>query len=106
MGVLNRALRLGDAKCRFLSFKINASEISMPRYYFNIRDGGDFAQDPEGVEFATLDLAREEAVTAVREILSEKLMRGEVVDGQTMEICDEEGHVLDTIIFKDHVRIM
>ena len=77
----------------------------MSRYYFNIRQGADLAQDPEGMELASLELAREEAVGAVRELLSEKLIRGEVVDGQTMEICDEQGRVLQTIAFKDELRM-
>lgn len=56
----------------------------MAKYYFHIRRGSDVARDPEGAEFASQELAREEAVTAARELLAQAVIRGELYDWLTV----------------------
>jgi hypothetical protein len=77
----------------------------MPLYYFHIRDGDDVARDLEGVEFATPELAHEEAILAARELLSQRTLRGDASNAQAFEITDEHGAVIDVVPFKDVMRI-
>jgi hypothetical protein len=77
----------------------------MARYYFNIRDGNELAPDPEGAEFDTLQKARDEALRSARELLSQRVIRGEIVDGQAFELTSESGEVIDIVKFRDALRL-
>ena len=44
--------------------------MAMGLYFFHIRRGDQFIQDFEGEEFANLEAARAEAITAARDILA------------------------------------
>jgi hypothetical protein len=48
----------------------------MPRFYFDVREGVQFAADDEGLEFPDLDTAEREAATAAAEIGRELLPKG------------------------------
>jgi hypothetical protein len=76
----------------------------MPRFFFHIRNGNDYVADEEGTEVANLAAAEEEASEAAREILAERLLNGEVLDGQTFEIVDEDGRILKTVPFRSVIR--
>lgn len=73
----------------------------MPRYYFNIRAADEFVKDPDGELCADLSAARVEAIVAIREILGWLVRDGKEVNGRTLEICDENGDVVDAIKFRD-----
>jgi hypothetical protein len=45
----------------------------MPLFYFDHRDGDEFAQDNEGLEFDTVEQARDEATTALAEMAKDAL---------------------------------
>lgn len=75
----------------------------MPRYYFHIRDGDKIAHDPEGADF--VDLASAEAVKSARELLSQRVFDGELVDGQAFELTDENGSIAAVVKFKDVLRL-
>lgn len=75
------------------------------RYYFHVRDGDRLLEDPDGSDLPNLDAAREEALAGARHLLSEKLQRGEVIDGQRFEITDESGEVLEIVPFKAVLRL-
>jgi hypothetical protein len=77
----------------------------MPRYYFHIRNGEDLARDPEGAEFATLDLARAEAIKSARELLSQRVLRGDLVNGESFELTSDDGVVAEIVKFKDVMRL-
>jgi hypothetical protein len=77
----------------------------MQRYYFHVRHHEALVRDPEGTEFETLELAYGEAVHSAREILAERLLKGEIIDGEVFEITLESGEIVATIPFKDTVRI-
>ncbi|SFB59701.1 hypothetical protein SAMN03159496_05588 [Rhizobium sp. NFR07] len=76
----------------------------MSRYYFHIRDGDDLAEDREGAEFASIELARDEAFRSAREILAQRLLNDEVIDGQAFEITDEQGHLVERVPFRAAMR--
>jgi hypothetical protein len=77
----------------------------MPRYYFHIRREGKLMRDNEGAELPGVKAAFHEAQVAAREILAEKILRGEVIDGDEFEIEDELGKKLFDIPFKSVLRL-
>lgn len=74
------------------------------RYYFHVRGHEGLALDPEGAEFETLEAAYDEAFQAAREILADRLLRGEVIDGEVFEITMENGEIAGTVPFREVVR--
>lgn len=77
----------------------------MPKYYFHIRSGFELIEDPEGIELPSVLIAKREAEDAAREILSEKVKTGDVVDGQEFEIHDAWGNRLLKVPFKSVLRL-
>jgi hypothetical protein len=77
----------------------------MPRFYFHIRDHHGLRKDLEGAEFASLDQARDEAVRSARELLGQRVARGDVVDGDAFELTTDDGTVVDTVKFIDLLRL-
>ena len=75
----------------------------MPRYYFHIEHEGRTILDREGIELADLDEAREEAVAAARQLISDHVLRGRAVDGRRFVITDEGGTVLTEVSFKETI---
>jgi len=73
----------------------------MPRYYFHIREGSTFDRDEEGQELPDVEAARQEAISAAREILGERLLHGGSLINRSVEISDETGHVVDEINSRD-----
>lgn len=61
--------------------------------------------DPEGAEFQDVQTARTEAVRSARELLSQRVLNGEEIDGQSFELTDESGAVVDTVKFRDVLRL-
>jgi hypothetical protein len=45
----------------------------MPRFYFDHRDGDEFALDEDGLDFATVEQARDEATAALAEMAKDAL---------------------------------
>lgn len=70
------------------------------RYYFHVRRHLELLRDPEGAEFATLEDACNEALHAAREMLAERLVRGEIIDGEVFEITTESGEVVHRMAFR------
>ena len=77
----------------------------MPRYFFHIRKNGILEEDPEGAELPTLDAARNEAILAAREILAERVLQGQALDGDCFVISQEDGTVLVEVSFKSAFRL-
>lgn len=78
---------------------------NMPRFYFHVRKGSDFEEDSDGAELPSAEAARGEALLAAREILAERLLRGEVIDGDVFEITTEDGDVVGTVPFKSVIKL-
>lgn len=77
----------------------------MPRYFLHIREHHEFIEDPDGADYPDLDAARAEAVHGARDILVEKLRRGDPLDGAAIEITDENGKVVETVPFRTVMNI-
>lgn len=77
----------------------------MPHFFFHIRERDKLTTDPEGEEHQDLEQARAEAVTAAREIMAEKVVQGEIAEGEQFEICDAAGAVLAVIPFEEAIKL-
>jgi len=77
----------------------------MPRYFFHVRDRDGLSLDEEGVELASDDRARAEAMQAAREMLAEKILKGEIVDGARFEVIRIDGVVIATIPVRSALRL-
>ena|SRR6187455_3276375 len=73
----------------------------MPQFYFHVQDESGYTLDPEGQELPDAEAARREAVSATREILGETLLHGGALNHRTIEIADEDGHVVGRVNSRD-----
>ncbi|WP_332305649.1 DUF6894 family protein [Rhizobium sp. GR12] len=76
----------------------------MPRYFFHLRDTEGLSVDTEGAILSTDEQARLEAVHAAREMLVEKILRGEIVNGSSFEVVRGDGLLIATIPLKSVIR--
>ena len=73
----------------------------MPSFYFHIRVGGHLFGDPDESDPPAPETARAEALSAVREAVTEQIKTGKAARGQGFEITDEAGQVLATVTYRD-----
>ena len=59
----------------------------MPRFYFDIRDGESFVPDEDGLEFPTINEARDDASRTLGQMMKEAMPDG----GRNLVIKDWEG---------------
>ena len=71
--------------------------MSMPRYYFHLRDGDVVTPDEVGLELSSFHAAQEEAARSLADLAREAL-RTHHIDGAggliAVEVRDDEGPVL------------
>jgi predicted N-acetyltransferase YhbS len=75
----------------------------MPRYYFHIHRPEGTLEDDEGSDLPNIDAVREEAITAVREIVAERVRRGDDADGDELRVADDSGRVVLTVPFREAI---
>jgi len=73
----------------------------MRRYFLHVRDGASLITDDQGMELPDLGAARQQALAAAREIISQAVLKGEPLDGRVFEIADEAGTVLLLVPFSE-----
>jgi hypothetical protein len=73
----------------------------MPRYFYDLADGGEVIADPDGVDFVDLETAIAEAVGGAREVVAHGIMMNEDLSGQSFLIRDEDGQTRATVRFRD-----
>jgi hypothetical protein len=71
----------------------------MARFYFHLQDGGDLVEDADGTELADVDAARQEAILAARDVLSDAIRAGRPKVPEAFVIADEAGRKLDVVPF-------
>jgi hypothetical protein len=77
----------------------------MPRFYFHIRNGNGYTPDEEGQDLADLREARAIALAGIRSLLGEELAAGSLdLDGR-IDIADDAGKLLLSLLFADAVDI-
>lgn len=77
----------------------------MPRFYFNLCNGAEFAEDLEGLELANCAAARTKAVESLRGVMSGDLLMGELNTASFIEIEDENHEFIETVSFADVVSL-
>jgi hypothetical protein len=77
----------------------------MAHYFFHLREGVSLQRDIEGASFPTLDLAREEAAHAARELLARRVLNSEPIGRQIFEIADDTGRVLEEFPLSSVLRL-
>jgi len=77
----------------------------MARYFFHIRNGGDFVEDREGTEMPGLEHARLEAMQSAREIVAELIKSDRTVGLRQIEIADVFGLVLAVVPYSSIIRL-
>lgn len=60
------------------------------KYYFHVREHDTLIRDLEGVEVPGVRAAFEEAQKTARDLMSERVKHGKVIDGQGFEIYDTQ----------------
>lgn len=73
----------------------------MSRFHFDFRDGQTLVRDVEGAEFATLELAYEEAFRTAQEMWRDRLKRREDPQRCAFEITDGRGTILTVVPFSE-----
>lgn len=73
----------------------------MTKYFFHIHRDGTMIKDPDGEEFASLDAALAEAVEAARELVATAVRMGQPIDGDRIEICDEDDRYCGVVRLAD-----
>lgn len=74
-------------------------------FFFNVRSDFQNDVDKEGIELPDLAAAREEATRSAREMVAEIVRNDERIDGMRYEIADAEGQILDTVWFRDVIKL-
>lgn len=76
----------------------------MNRYFFHLRHADGTLADEEGDEFGTLEEAKSHAIEAVRELLAERIKRGDTVNDDYMDATDEVGLLYFSVSFLEVVK--
>ncbi len=77
----------------------------MPRYFFDSRDGEDFIEDDVGLEFATLEEARDEATAALAD-MARDVLPGSLHRELAIEVRDGDREpLLKTCLVFEAVRL-
>jgi hypothetical protein len=77
----------------------------MPKYFFHIKSEDDFLEDLEGVDLRGEKEAFDEATDAAREMLSERVRKGELIDGHEFDVRDERGTTVFLLPFRQVLRL-
>ena len=77
----------------------------MSRFYFNLCNGAEFAEDLEGIELPDYAAARRKAVESLRGVMSGDLLMGDLNTASFIEIEDEQHELVETVSFADVVSL-
>jgi len=79
----------------------NPTSLTVPLFFFHVRDGDGLTEDPDGSELPDLRAAKAEAVVAAFEITAAVLRAGKTPGARRFEIRDKAGRTLATVPFPD-----
>lgn len=77
----------------------------MPRFYFNLCNGAEFAEDEEGLELADYAAARRMAVESLRGVMAGDLLTGDLNTASFIEIEDDNRELIETVSFAEVVNL-
>ncbi|CDZ66606.1 Hypothetical protein NGAL_HAMBI2605_48820 [Neorhizobium galegae bv. orientalis] len=73
----------------------------MPKFFFHFRERDTYVEDIEGSRCDTIEVARNEAIGTMRDIICDHLTAGTEVLLRRIEISDDTGTVVGTITLSD-----
>ena len=76
----------------------------MPRYFFHLYNDV-IAMDDEGVDLPDLEAARANGIKEAREMMVETVSEGRINLSHRIDIADESGAVIDSVIFAEAVAV-
>lgn len=76
----------------------------MPFYWFNLRAESGVHEDAVGQELPTDTAALEETVIAARELVLQRVRRGEAVGNDAYEVCTEAGDLVHRVTLRSVIR--
>jgi hypothetical protein len=78
----------------------------MPRFFFHIIGNEDPVRDLEGSCLADIEMARDEAKTAIRELVADAVRASRALQlFRHIQIADEDGLILAEVQFVDAVNL-
>ena len=72
----------------------------MPRFYFDIQNGSQVLEDPDGQAFADVHAAMAEAAAAARDLVAHGILRNEDLSDRSMLIRDDAGETVASVPFR------
>jgi hypothetical protein len=75
----------------------------MSRFFFHNRTGTALAEDLEGTELPTLEVARAEAIIDLRQFVAAALRHNRLVGNRHIDIYDAAGLLLMTVSVQDAI---
>ena len=73
------------------------------KFYFKLQIDGAVSDDPDGSNLPNLDVAREEALAAARELAAAAVATGREDGPDHILIADANGHVLATVALAEMI---
>jgi hypothetical protein len=77
----------------------------MPLYFLDVYNRTGCSRDEEGMELPDLDAARAQAVDGIRSILQDEVGHGAIDFEGRVEVRDENGTILATIVYREAVTV-
>jgi hypothetical protein len=74
-----------------------SEEEAMARFFINIKNGDEVLSDEEGIDLASVDDAKEEALRSARDLLCFAIKAGKPTVPEAFVITDETGRALETV---------
>lgn len=78
----------------------------MNLYFFHLRDGEDVLIDGEGRQLPGIEAAIAAALYEARSILSVDALDGAIDLSQRIEVVDEAGATVHTLVFSDALKLI
>ena len=78
----------------------------MARYFMHLRDGTEQILDPEGLEFANIELMRKAVLVSARDLMTGDIREGVMDLRFRIDVEDEDGEIIYTLPFKHAVNII
>lgn len=75
----------------------------MPQFHLNQTYKGKYIIDDERAEFIDLAAVRHELILAAREIIADRLMKGEELNDSRFEVFNEDGEFVMTMPFSEAI---
>jgi hypothetical protein len=76
----------------------------VPHYYFHLYNDT-IAMDEEGLDLPDLEAARANGIKEAREMMLEAVAEGRINLSHRIDIADENGAVVDTVIFAEAITV-